>query len=114
MNLWYLLDWNLGQQVDLGKQRDEIDQLKRRLRARPVGATTESEVERLRVENGELRLYVATLFRLLITKGVATEDEVRSLVRVIDGGDGQVDNAFRGDVLTGKGGVQSTRAIGME
>jgi len=103
MNLWYLLDWDLGQQVDLRKQREDIAQLKQHLQTRPVGATTESEVERLRAEIGELRLYVATLFRLLITKGVASQEDVRSIIRLIDGEDGKTDKAFKGDVLTGKG-----------
>lgn len=102
MNWWYLLGWDFGQQIDLNEQSDQIAQLKRELQSKPAAATTESELERLRLENAELKLYVASIFQLLRSKGIATEDELRRLISLVDGADGQMDNTFRGDVVTGR------------
>jgi hypothetical protein len=96
----YLLLGDLGQQLDIQDQADEIARLKQHMR-NPFDASP-SDVNSLRTENAELRLYVAVLFRLLISKGIASEDEVRTLINRIDAADGAVDAGFKGDVVTGR------------
>lgn len=88
--------------MDLEEQRREIQRLKRRMVARHAPSqfdNTESDLDRLQEENDELKLYVATLFRLLVSKGITTQDEVRSLIETIDAEDGAADGKFEGDVI---------------
>jgi hypothetical protein len=46
-----------------------------------------------------LRLHVATIFRLLTSKGIATPEEIQSLMEKIDAEDGANDEEFFGDVI---------------
>ena len=100
---WLLLG-DVGQQLDLGDQAREIDRLKEQLRnanaqGRRACADLTEQVKRLQAENDELKLYVATLFRLAVSKGLTTAEELRGLVRAVDAEDGAVDSAYRGSVL---------------
>lgn len=76
---------NVGQQLDIGdleravsemqsefldNQRTDLDQ------ARSIAA--------LRQENRELKLYLATLIRLLVSKGVLKPEEVETTVRAVE------------------------------
>src|SRR5688500_18807861 len=97
----FLLLGDVGQQCDLGEQRAGWERLKHSLRAEGRSESAGAERARLRAENGELKLYLAVLFRLLVAKGAATADEVRSLVRVVDESDGRADGTFQGDVVSG-------------
>lgn len=80
-----LLLGNVGQQLDIGglegavaemqsafleNQRTDLDQ------ARSIAA--------LRRENEELKLYLATLIRLLVARGALRADEVEAAVRAIE------------------------------
>ena len=51
-------------------------------------------------ENGELKLYLTALTRLLICKGTIEHEELARLVRVIDQSDGEEDGQFTGEVGT--------------
>jgi hypothetical protein len=46
-----------------------------------------------------LRLHVATLYRLLISKGVCSPDEIKAVMEQIDAADGARDEEFFGDLL---------------
>ena len=59
------------------------------------------EFDRLESQVYGLRLQVATLYRLLVTKGVATADELRRLMEQVDAEDGTGDGEFYGDVVEG-------------
>lgn len=48
-----------------------------------------------------LRLQVAALYRLLVSRGIATPDELRDLIRKVDAEDGARDDEFFGDVVEG-------------
>jgi len=99
---WFFLG-DLGQQLDLHEQADEIQRLKEQMRSdrRQASPDLAKEIRRLGVENDQLKLYVATLFRLAVTKGLATKDELKALVQAIDAEDGEVDGACHGAVLGG-------------
>jgi hypothetical protein len=43
-----------------------------------------SDIERLKSENHELKLYLATLIRLLVSKGVLQQEEVAATVSAIE------------------------------
>ena len=46
-----------------------------------------------------LRLHVATIFRLLTSKGIATPEEIQRLMEKIDAEDGASDEEYFGDVI---------------
>lgn len=98
---------NIGQQLDIEDQKAELDSLRYELeRSRQAMATAPGDVSdlqrdivALRRENDELRLYVAALVRLLLSKGVASQDELTAIVNVIDSEDGLPDGRYSGPVL---------------
>jgi hypothetical protein len=59
----------------------------------------DSELLAVQRENGHLKLYLAALTRLLVSKGVLGADEIETMVDIIDAEDGALDGKVRGDVL---------------
>jgi hypothetical protein len=55
-------------------------------------------VGQLQAENAELRLYLATVICLLMSKGVITQEEFAELSTAIDGMDGVADGRFDGQI----------------
>jgi len=80
-----LLLGNVGQQLDIGELNDAIGGMQQ--------IVTENEsmdreqgraIERLQKENQELKLYLATLMRLLAARGVLKPEEIETTVRAIE------------------------------
>jgi hypothetical protein len=93
----FLLLGNLGQQLDISDQQNEIARLREELyRSRGPAGTV--DVARLQAENDELRLYLAALVRLLAAKGVVRADEIRQMVDAVDAQDGTRDGRYRGNI----------------
>ncbi len=46
-----------------------------------------------------LRLHVATIYRLLTSKGICTPDEIQAMMEKVDAEDGASDEEFFGDVI---------------
>lgn len=93
----YLLLGDLGQQLDLADQRNEIQNLRDELRRSRAGSPT-GDPARLQAENDELRLYLAAIVRLLTSKGVVSTEELRKVVDIIDAEDGRRDGKYTGNV----------------
>lgn len=95
----YLLLGDLGQQLDLADRKSEIENLRSELRRSRLSTRDASgDLERLQDENDELRLYLATVVRLLISKGVFSREEMRKVVDAIDAEDGTRDGRYQGNV----------------
>jgi len=102
-----LLLGNIGQQLDLSDQKAEIDTLRRELERNrtPLGADlvdlgpVEREVRALRTENDELRLYLTAIVRLLVSKGMVSQDELIDIVNAVDSEDGLPDGRYSGNVI---------------
>lgn len=76
---------NVGQQLDLDDVEAEIRRIKDTFaKVSEVDHAQGSELERLRQDNEELRLYLATLMRLLVQKGVLTTQETEAMASAID------------------------------
>jgi hypothetical protein len=58
-----------------------------------------SEIDDLERQIYGLRLHVATIYRLLTSKGIGTPEEIQSLMKQIDAEDGASDEEFFGDVI---------------
>ena len=95
----YLLMGDLGQQLDLSDQRAEIDRLRSEIRqSRSAEPDRSRQLEELQADNEELRLYLAAVVRILVSKGVVTVDEMKQVVDAIDAQDGSVDGKYSGDI----------------
>lgn len=95
--IWeYILDSEWNQRADIEAQKAEIKELKRHLRHHLTSDPAEAD---LRKQNGKLKLYIAVLFRLMISKGLASRDEIWALIEQIDAEDGQADDSFSGKVI---------------
>jgi hypothetical protein len=76
---------NIGQQLDLDDVGIEIQRIKETFaQVSEVDHAQGNELQRLRRDNDELRLYVVTLMRLLVQKGVLTTQETASMAAAID------------------------------
>jgi len=58
-----------------------------------------AEIDDLEGQIYRLRLHIATLYRLLTSKGICTPEEIQSLMEKIDAEDGAIDEEFFGDVI---------------
>jgi hypothetical protein len=95
----FLLLGDLGQQLDLADQKAEIEQMREEIRrSRSSGGGSAGQVERLQAENDELRLWLAAIIRVLVSKRVVSQEEIRRIVEAIDAEDGTVDGKFTGDL----------------
>lgn len=95
-----LLLGNVGQQMDLSEHRDELEKLTTRVgveRALREGA--DQMIGQLRRENNELKLYLAALVRLLVSKHVVSVDEIRAIVDALDREDNKADGVYEGPVV---------------
>lgn len=94
---------NIGQQLDIEEQREEMRKLRREVRrARRGGgegvAALEERVGRLERENDELRLYLAALIRHLGRRRALDPTELARVVAEIDAEDGAADGRYEGPI----------------
>lgn len=80
-----LLLGNVGQQLDIGDLNQEIGGMQDAFsRNQDLDREQGQSIEQLKKENQELKLYLATLIRLLVSKGVLRAEEVETTVRAIE------------------------------
>ena len=95
---WLLGD--IGNRLDIADTEQDIAQLKRRVAGASRKDMSQDEMIRhLMAENAELKLYFASLIRLLTKKGSISWEELQAVVAAVDAEDGQVDGAFNGKVV---------------
>lgn len=95
-----LLLGDIGNRLDIEDTENEIQQLKRDLRsAYSKDMSQDQKLDALVQENAELKLYVASMIRVLTAKGVMSHDELNRMVGAIDAEDGQVDGRCDGPVV---------------
>jgi len=76
---------NVGQQLDIGDLEGAVDQMRGDIAQKEqVDLEQGQDIERLKNENHELKLYLATLIRLLVSKGVLKQEEVDATVSAIE------------------------------
>ena len=80
-----LLLGNVGQQLDIGDLDQTVDQMRAAFRQNQIEDREQAQsIEQLQRENHDLKLYLATLMRLLVAKGVLKQEEVDSAVQAIE------------------------------
>lgn len=90
---------NVGQQLDIGDIEREVAQMSAHLKH--VDRQTVDALTRLMRENGELKLHLAAVTRLLVNKGLVTREELAGLVESIDRSDGKADGQLSGPLTGG-------------
>ena len=94
-----LLLGNVGNRMDIDDVERDVRQLCGRLRVQSrVDTDQDSRIDMLEAENCELKLYLAAVIRLLISKGAVHREEFARFVDLIDRSDGAEDGQFRGDI----------------
>ena len=57
------------------------------------------KIEALIQDNAELKLYLASLIRLLMAKGTITQQELEAMVKSVDAEDGKEDGQLNTDIV---------------
>ncbi len=80
-----LLMGNFGQQLDIGDVENAVNEMQSAfLENHQVDLKQEHSITELRRENQDLKLYLATIVRLLVSKGVLKPEEVEATVNAIE------------------------------
>ncbi|MFH1417979.1 MAG: hypothetical protein ABII12_06810 [Planctomycetota bacterium] len=80
-----LLLGDIGNRLDIADTERDIGALKQELgRKRQLDQSQDQAIRVLQKENEELKLYLASLLRLLVSKQVLSREELSSFVRLID------------------------------
>jgi hypothetical protein len=91
-----LLLGDIGNRLDIADAEQDIERLRRELSV--SGQQNQELIQRIRMlerEQGELKLSLVALMRLLATKGTLDLSELRTMARAIDAEDGKVDGQYR-------------------
>lgn len=76
---------NVGQQLDIGDLERAVNEMQNSfLDNQRTDLDQQKSIGALRRENRDLKLYLATVVRLLVAKGVLKPEEVKTLVRAIE------------------------------
>jgi len=76
---------DIGNRLDIEDTEKDIESLRHRLQAKSHTDQAQNErLEELENENDQLKLYLASLLRLLVGKGILSRDELAAFVEVID------------------------------
>lgn len=76
---------NVGQQLDIQDLENAIGQMQADVgRTQNLDRTQEQAIDELQRENHELKLYLATVVKLLVAKGVIRQEEVDTAVQAIE------------------------------
>lgn len=76
---------NVGQQLDINNLESTVDQMRSALNeTRNLDRRQEDDIGKLKQENHELKLYLATLVRLLVAKGIVQQEEVDVAVQAVE------------------------------
>lgn len=80
-----LLLGDIGNRLDIADTERDVEGLRRRLQSKErTDRAQDDRLAELEIENDQLKLYLASLIRLLVSKGTLTQDELAALVDGID------------------------------
>ena len=76
---------NVGQQLDIGDLENAVNEMRGEVAGKEqLDREQGQDIAQLKQENQELKLYLATLIRLLVGKGVVKQEEVAAIVSAIE------------------------------
>jgi CRISPR/Cas system CSM-associated protein Csm2 small subunit len=91
---------DIGNRLDINDCEQDIRVLKESLmEIYQEGSAVDAELRAVQMENNQLKLYLAAVIRLLISKNVLAREDIQKMVDIIDAEDGAMDGKARGDIL---------------
>jgi hypothetical protein len=76
---------NIGQQMDIDDIEGYLEQAMKAIEENAnLDKKQASDIDQLKQENHELKLYLLALVRILISKGVVSQSEVESIISKIE------------------------------
>ncbi len=95
-----LLLGDIGNRLDIGDTERDIADLKRKNSiAFLKDMSQDQKIDALLGENAELKLYLASVVRLLTAKGAISRDELEAVVKAVDAEDGSSDGKYEGNIV---------------
>jgi hypothetical protein len=89
----------VGNRLDIEDTERDIADLKHEISGAVYkDKTQDQKINALIAENAELKLYLASVVRLLTAKGAISTQELKAMVDAIDAEDGKVDGKYDGDI----------------
>ena len=96
-----LLLGDIGNRLDIEDVEREVASLRRKLMdANFENLPREERLNQLEADNTELKLYLSATIRLLLSKGVIGQAELKKIVDEVDASDGNQDGAYSGPVIS--------------
>jgi len=94
-----LLLGDIGNRLDIEDTERDIADLKREIAGSfNKDMSQDRKIKMLVDENAELKLYLAAVVRLLMSRGTISRQDLETMVRAIDSEDGTADGKFTGKV----------------
>ena len=94
-----LLLGDIGNRLDIEDTERDIADLKREIRgAFQKDMSQDEKIGALIAENAELKLYLASVIRLLAAKDIISRSELRAVVQKVDAEDGNADGQYDGEI----------------
>ena len=90
---------DIGNRLDMEDVERDVRNIQREIETTFRKDMSQDEtIERLIVENNQLKLYLVSLIRILTQKGVMSKTELAAVVTAIDVEDGTADGKYEGDI----------------
>lgn len=91
---------DIGNRLDIADTERDIAGLKHKLsRVHRSDMSQDALIEILLNETVELKLYLASVVRLLTAQGTVSREELKAMVDAIDAEDGSVDGKYEGNIV---------------
>jgi Tfp pilus assembly protein PilO len=85
-----LLLGNIGAQLNIDDVERDVEQVKEYLQSQQADHDSQqANLKALQQETHDLKLYLATLMRLLVSKNILSQDELKRFVDLVDPSDSQ-------------------------
>ena len=95
-----LLLGDIGNRLDIEDTERSIAEIRHDLNQfNRKDLSHDQKICELKKENAELKLYLASLIRLMLAKGQINLDELENMVSIIDHEDGKADGGHDGDII---------------
>ena len=90
---------DIGNRLDIDDVERDLRNLQREVQGTFRQDLSQDEAIKLLIrENGQLKLFLASLIRTLVAKRVISREELTTMVNVVDGEDGAADGQYTGDL----------------
>ena len=95
-----LLLGDIGNRLDIEDVERDLRSMRREVESKfRTDISQDEAIQTLLEENGQLKLYLAALLRLLTQKGTISHQELTAIVTTIDAEDGSADGKYEGKIL---------------